>query len=150
MYQDYFWTLADMILRPSHWAFLISSVSCSVMSDSVTPCIVAPSSSVHGIFQARIPEWVAIPFSRGSSWPRDQTHISWWLLHCRWILHLWATGETPHGNPGGVKTNGQLGPLFRSKGEYMVQSVIWAMHHTVCQGQVPGSHMEIILENVTH
>ena len=33
-------------------------------------------SSVHGIFQARILEWVAIFFFRGSSWPRDQTHIS--------------------------------------------------------------------------
>ena len=32
--------------------------------------------SVHGILQARILEWVAIPFSRGSSWPRDQTWIS--------------------------------------------------------------------------
>ena len=29
-----------------------------------------------GFSQARILEWVAIPFSRGSSWPRDQTHIS--------------------------------------------------------------------------
>ena len=35
-----------------------------------------PGSSVHGIFQARILEWVAIPFSRGSSWPMDQTWIS--------------------------------------------------------------------------
>ena len=33
--------------------------------------------SVHGISQARILEWVAISFSRGSSWPRDKTHISW-------------------------------------------------------------------------
>ena len=32
-----------------------------------------PVSSVPGIFQARILEWVAIPFSRGSSWPRDWT-----------------------------------------------------------------------------
>ena len=32
--------------------------------------------SVHGLSQARIPEWVAISFSRESSWPRDQTHIS--------------------------------------------------------------------------
>ena len=30
--------------------------------------------SVHGIFQARILEWVAVPSSRGSSWPRGQTH----------------------------------------------------------------------------
>jgi len=39
-----------------------------------------PDSSVHGILQARILEWVAIPFSRGSSWSRD-------LLHCRQILY---------------------------------------------------------------
>src|SRR5574342_240891 len=35
-----------------------------------------PGSSVHGILQARILEWVAIPFSRGSSSPRDQTQVS--------------------------------------------------------------------------
>ena len=35
-----------------------------------------PGSSVHGILQARILEWVAIPFSRGSFQPGDQTHGS--------------------------------------------------------------------------
>ena len=35
-----------------------------------------PDSSVHGILQARIVEWVAIPFSRRSSWLRDQTQVS--------------------------------------------------------------------------
>ena len=35
-----------------------------------------PGSSVQGILQASILEWVAIPFSRGSSWPRDQTQVS--------------------------------------------------------------------------
>ena len=35
-----------------------------------------PGSSVHGILQARILEWIAISFSRGSSWPRDRTHVS--------------------------------------------------------------------------
>ena len=35
-----------------------------------------PSSSVHGILQARILEWVAISFSRGLSRPRDQTQVS--------------------------------------------------------------------------
>ena len=35
-----------------------------------------PGSSVHGIFQAWILEWVAISFSRGSSWPRDWTQVS--------------------------------------------------------------------------
>ena len=33
-----------------------------------------PGSSFHGIFQARILEWVSIPFYRGTSWPRDQTN----------------------------------------------------------------------------
>ena len=43
---------------------LCSPMNCSLLS-----------SSVHGNLQARIPEWVAIPFSRGSSWPRDQTWV---------------------------------------------------------------------------
>ena len=41
-----------------------------------------PGSSVHGIFQARIMEWVAISFSRGSSQPRDRTQVS-----CRQTLY---------------------------------------------------------------
>ena len=47
------------------------------MSDSCNPmdCRL-PGSSVHGILQARILEWVAIPFSRGSSQPMDQTWVS--------------------------------------------------------------------------
>ena len=35
-----------------------------------------PGSSVHGILLTRILEWVAIPFSRGFSWPRDRTPVS--------------------------------------------------------------------------
>ena len=35
-----------------------------------------PGSSVHGILQARILEWLAVPFSRGASRPRDQTLVS--------------------------------------------------------------------------
>ena len=35
-----------------------------------------PGSSVHGILQARMPEWVAIPLSKGSSQPRDRTQVS--------------------------------------------------------------------------
>ena len=53
-------------------------VSRSVMLDSFcdpTDCS-PPGSSVHEILQARILEWVAIPFSRGSSQPRDQTQVS--------------------------------------------------------------------------
>ena len=49
-----------------------------------------PGSSVHGIPQARILEWVAVSLSRGSSLPRDQTRVSY---IGRRILYLWATRE---------------------------------------------------------
>ena len=40
-------------------------------------------------------EWVAISSSRGSSWPRDWTHVSCVFCIGRWILYHWATWETP-------------------------------------------------------
>ena len=43
-----------------------------------------PGSSVRGILQARILEWVAMPSSRGSSQPRDQTQVSYVSLIVRW------------------------------------------------------------------
>ena len=48
--------------------------------------------SVHGILQARILEWVAISFSRGSSPPRDQTQVS--HIEGR-VFTTWATREAP-------------------------------------------------------
>ena len=51
-------------------------------------------SSVHGIFQARILECVAIAFSRGSSQPRDQTQVSCISCNGRRTLCHWATWET--------------------------------------------------------
>ena len=62
--------------------------SCPTFCD---PMDCSPSgSSVHGVLQARIPEWVAISFPRGSSWPRDWTYVS-----CigRWVLYHWATRD---------------------------------------------------------
>ena len=47
---------------------------CPILCDS-TNCSLA-GSSFHGILQARILEWVTIPFSRGSSWPKDRTQFS--------------------------------------------------------------------------
>ena len=52
-----------------------------------------PGSSVHGIIQARILEWVAMPSSRGSSWPRD------WILCPLGLLH-WHVGSLPLVPPG--------------------------------------------------
>ena len=49
--------------------------SCPTLCDTMD-CS-PPGSSVHVILQVRILEWVAISFFRGSSWPRDRTHISY-------------------------------------------------------------------------
>ena len=48
--------------------------SCATVCESVDYS--PPGSSIHGLLQARILEWVAIPFSRGSSQQRDQTQVS--------------------------------------------------------------------------
>ena len=48
------------------------SEGCSVTSDSLRPM----DCTVHGTLQARVLEWVAFPFFRGSSKPRDQTQVS--------------------------------------------------------------------------
>ena len=48
-----------------------------------------PGSPVHGVLQARILEWVAVPSSRGSSWPRDWTRISYVSCIGRWVLYHW-------------------------------------------------------------
>ena len=49
-----------------------------------------PGSPVLGILQARVLEWVAISFSRGSSWPRDRTRVS--CIPGR-RFNLWATRD---------------------------------------------------------
>ena len=48
-----------------------------------------PGSSVPGILQARILEWVAMPSSRESSWPRDLTHIPYSSCIDRQVLYHW-------------------------------------------------------------
>ena len=59
------------------WVKLLSHVRlCDPMNCSL------PGSSVHGIIQARVLEWIAISFSRGSSWPRDWTGVSCFVGRC--------------------------------------------------------------------
>ena len=62
------------MLFPSSEPLVVSSLSCPTLCDPID-CN-PPDSSVHGIFQAGILEWVAISFSRGSSRPRDWNCIS--------------------------------------------------------------------------
>ena len=81
--------------RVTYFTFLIVKVS-EVAQSCLTLCdpvdCSPPGSSIHGFSQARILEWVAISFSRGSSWPRNQTHISLIAGRC---FNLWTTRETP-------------------------------------------------------
>ena len=55
-----------------------------------------PGSPVQGILQARILEEVAMPSSRASSWPRDQTHVSYVSYMGRWVFTTSATWEAPY------------------------------------------------------
>ena len=70
-------------------------VSSSVVPNSLQPHGLnsLPGSSVHGILQ-EIQEWVAIPFSRGSSHLRDQTWVS--CITSRFFTN-WVTREAPIG-----------------------------------------------------
>ena len=62
---------------------------------------------VHGILQARILEWVAFPFSRGSSQPRDQTQVS----HIAGgFFTSWATRETKNTRVGSLSLLQQIFP----------------------------------------
>ena len=67
---------------------VLSAQSCLTLCDPIDCSL--PGSSVHGILQARILGWVAIPFSRGSSQPRDRTPLS--HIAGRFFT-VWATWE---------------------------------------------------------
>ena len=78
-----------------YFHILTLSISTVKWSEVIQSCLTLcyptdyspPGSSVHGIFHARILEWVAISFSRGSSWLRDQTQVS-----CTaGLFTVWAT-----------------------------------------------------------
>ena len=62
--------------------------SCLTLCDFIMDCSL-PGSSVHGILQAKILEWVAIPSFKGSSQPRDQTHVSYVSCTGKQILYHW-------------------------------------------------------------
>ena len=86
--------------------FAIYLLSCVQLFCNPIDCS-PPGSSAHGIFQARIPEWVAIPFCRGSSRLRDGTHVSCitgfftaepLYISSKWVMMLWVI-DLPWGFP---------------------------------------------------
>ena len=70
------------------WSEVNVTQSCPTLWDPLDCSL--QTSSVHGIFQARVLEWVAISFSRGSSRPRDQTQVS--CTAGRYFT-VWATSD---------------------------------------------------------
>ena len=85
-------------LKENLWQQFMSICHMKSKSEVVQPCLTLcdpmdrslPGSSLHGIHQARVLEWVAISFSRGSSRPRDRTQVS--RIPGR-LFNLWATRE---------------------------------------------------------
>ena len=92
-----------------------------------------PGSSVHGIFQARVLEWVAISFSRVSSWPRDRNWVSrivgrhftvwatregdWWVAMAKRACALITFQQMcPTWITSGKWETGQPGPVFTRRG----------------------------------
>ena len=85
-----------------HWAtrevliIIFVNVNVLVTQSCLTLCdpmdCSPPASSVHGILQARILEWIALPFFRVSSWPRDWTQVSG--IADRFFT-IWTTRKAP-------------------------------------------------------
>ena len=78
-----------LLSQTTYWLFESEvTQSCPTLCDPMYCSL--PGSSLHEILQARVLEWVAISFSRGSSWPRDWTRLS--HIPGR-RFNLWATRE---------------------------------------------------------
>ena len=76
------WLITNSLKK--HYCFLTFKFTWGIFAKSLQSCLTLcspldcspPGSSIHGILQARILEWVAISFSRGSSQPRNRTQVS--------------------------------------------------------------------------
>ena len=89
VYSDFLSGILNRELDTLEWSEVTQL--CPTLCDPMDSSL--PGSSVHGIFQARILEWAAISFSRGSSEPRDRTQVS-----CIADRHftVWVTREAPY------------------------------------------------------
>ena len=92
--KKYLWQRQEGERFLSYICFLIQFIQCVHAQSCPTLCnpidCSLPDSSVHGILQPRILEWVAISSSKGSSQPRDWTCISCFFCIGRVILYHWV------------------------------------------------------------
>ena len=113
---------------------------CPTLGDSVDwgP----PGSSVYGILQPRIWEWIAMSSSRGSSWPMDRIWVSCVSFTGRQILHHCATWLIPkllliHYFPGGTwKIRGAT--LKKTSFQYLLQMSTWVFWVGIWKWQICG------------
>ena len=93
-----------------------------------------PGFSVHGISQARILERVAVPSSRGSSWPRNRTRVSFVSCIGRWVLYHWC-------HLGSLYPVSKLSSSFEKTPYWMplYQRKVFASHHSSWMGAMNSS-----------
>ena len=89
-----------------------------------------PGSSIHGIFQARVLEWVAIAFSRGSSWPRDRTPVSH-IVDRRFTV--WATREVHYGGIPYYNDDPLSEVKWRKEGSFWQSVCLKTIHPLSCE-----------------
>ena len=119
--------------------------SCPILYDPMDCSL--PGSSVRGILQAWILEWVAIPFSRGSSWPRVWNWVSC-IVHR--FFTIWTTKKVHYvynglldsegeGEGGTIWENGILTCILSCKNRI---ASLCLMQDTACLGLVHGDDPE--------
>ena len=103
-------------------------------------------SSVHGILQARILEWVAIPFSRGSSQPRDRTWVSCIAGRC---FTIWTTRKnslsTPKKGAGEIASGIEMLKMIKKRTQ---QTFLWRTQYKCFQLYGPYQSLSPLLNSV--
>ena len=126
--------------------------SCPTLSDP-TDCS-PPGSSVREILQSRILEWVAMPFSRGSSRPRDWSCVSYVSRMGRWVLYHYH-------HLGSLRSINQISKHIVSFGFTIMVSLIWvqlssflekemATHSSILAWEIPWTEVSMGLQRVRH
>ena len=119
-----------IILMACMLSLQLCSILCHSMDSSPT------GSSVHELFQERILEWVAMPFSKGSSPPRDRIHVSYPHLLC--LLH-WQPGSVHQHHLGNPVLMAFLFKLLGFPGSSVVKNPPTSAGDAGDSGSIPGS-----------
>ena len=132
------WERTELVKKPTNIILIFTNVLYHVLCVCVLvtelfanpwPVATLPGSSVYGILQTRILELVAIPFSRGSSWPRDQTLVS--CIAGRFFT-TWTTREAP------IIISCTYHYIFQEQGKWCL-FVYFSGMHTKCQNCLHGA-----------